>query len=88
MIMGRNGNHRDVPASFSWRPSRTTITLLRNIDQTQKETITMPWNQVPKQERPPRPPRINVPTVRVKRPKLPPKPQKPPEIEGYVWRWQ
>jgi hypothetical protein len=48
----------------------------------------MPWNQVPKQDRPPRPTKAHAPNTPIPRPKPPPKPPKPPELDGWVWKWQ
>lgn len=48
----------------------------------------MPWNQTPKQDRPPARLKAHVPTTPIPRPKSPPKPPKPPELDGWVWKWQ
>lgn len=48
----------------------------------------MPYDLVPKQQRPPRPNTIRLPTVRVERSPQPKHPPKPPAPPGYVWRWR
>jgi hypothetical protein len=52
-----------------------------------KEEFPMPWNQVPKQDRPPPRLKAHVPTTPIPRPKTL-RPPKPPEIEGWTWRWE
>ena len=48
----------------------------------------MAWNQVPKQDRPPRPTPMRPSRINPPKPPEPKRPPKPPDTPGYAWRWR